>query len=244
MDRTRLLFASIASLCLASSASHAVIYTFDVTDTGEFTFLDIGPLTEPFAVQGNVVISDTGNGTPTLLSMVLDVKWDEVLSGAEIDAITGVPGSTVEIDFETTISPTPAQTGNGNVNSPPVNWGPITGWSQTGTLFCQTTCPTTCATFACQDAFGFEGTGPPPPLTSTTYTLDPWDFSITPPVASFTSTVAGQTFWLIPGSVKFQGHLFISGVRTVVPALGAWGASALAGALLFAGYWSISRRRS
>ena len=239
MNGTRLLAASIAaSLFFVSAASHAVVGNYAINDDAEFTFLDIGPIAAPGALSGTAVINDVGNGTPTLVSLTMKVKWTSTLTGAAIDAETGVAGSSVAIDFDTTIGPLPNQTGNGQV-ALSVNWGNLVGWGQAGTLSCVSTCPGGCITDACVTAFGV-GT-PLPPLTSSVYNLDPWAFS--GGGTTFTGPI-GTTFWLIPGSILFQGKLSLSGVKVVIPALGAWGASALVGALLFAGYRQMIRKRS
>jgi hypothetical protein len=239
MRRARLLAASVAvGLCFVSAASDAK--TYNIKDKAEFTFLDIGPIVAPNAVKGLIVINDTGNGTPTLQSLVLTVKWSETLVDPAIDAVTGVADSSVAIDFESTLGPAPNQTGAGSTTSI-IHWGSITGWASSGQISCVTTCPGGCDESACEAVFGFEGTGSPPALTSSSYTLDPWIF--TGGSADFTGPIAGTQFWLIPGSVLFAGTAFLKGGLVQVPAVGAWGAGALAFALLAASAWRSRRRR-
>jgi hypothetical protein len=239
----RLLAVSIAlSLLSIPAAGRAVIVTFTISDDAEFAFpfLGIGPLAAPGAVEGTTVIDDTGNQTPTLNSLQIRVQWADTVSGGLLDDVTGVPGSSIEIDLDTTIGPLPNQTGAGSVSTL-IHWGPLSGWVQSGEFSCVTICPGGCFQTVCDLVYGFEGTGPPPPLTSSSYNLDPWTFS--GGGASFDGPIAGQRLWLIPGSVLFTGDVWLSGVRTAVPALGGWGASALAGVLLFAGYWQMVRKR-
>jgi len=232
------------SLCFISTTSHAHIYTYTLDDKAEFTLLDTGPQVANGAVKGEAVINDTGNGTPTLTSLLIHVNWSGTFSGPNIDAATGIAGSSVAIDFDDTLGPIPNQTGTGSVSTQ-INWGPLTGFSQTGHLICTTTCPGGCnGASACQVAFGFESppAGPPPPLTSSSYNLDPWTFSVT--TFDFTGPISGTTFWFIPGSIHFAGTAFLHGVRTVIPAVDTWGVSALAGLLLAAGaLWLWQRRR-
>ena len=123
---------------------------------------------------GHVTISDTGNGTPTLTSMLLIAEWDDFVGAA---TVTGIPGATVQLHAENTITVSPNQTGTGSTGAT-VNWGAITGWSQTGRLFCQTNCKGGCGTASgCKPFVGFDGLGPPAPLKATSFNTDPWVFT-------------------------------------------------------------------
>lgn len=237
----RQLALAIATSLLLSAPSEAVVKSYIISKDAEFTFLNIGPFAAPGATTGAAVINDTGNGTPTLTSLDLNVKWDPVpLTGTAIDAITGVAGSSVAINFETRFAPSPNQTGTGSIASSLISWGSLIGWAQTGQLSCVTTCPTTCSVDACVLAFGFSGTGPPPPLTGSSFPQN-WTFPLGG--LNFNGPIGGTTFWLIPGSIKFAGNVFIAGGLRQIPVAGLWGAGALAVALIGVGAQRLRRSR-
>ena len=102
------------------------------------------------------MINDTGNGTPTLQSALLQASWDDFVGGT---TVSGIPGTTVQLHAENTISIGPNQTGTGSTTTS-INWGTLTGWSQTGRLLCVTNCPGGCGgASSCKPFVGFEGLG-------------------------------------------------------------------------------------
>lgn len=123
---------------------------------------------------GSIVINDSGNGTPTLQSMILQAQWDDFVGGT---TVSGIPGTTVQLHAENTLGPAPNQTGTGSTAAL-INWGALTGWSQTGRLLCVTNCPGGCNNASsCKPFVGFEGLGPPAPLKASSFNTDPWVFT-------------------------------------------------------------------
>ncbi len=125
-------------------------------------------------LSGLILIDDSGNGAPTLQSMVLRGTFDDFVGGA---TISGIPGTTVELHSVTQQKVAVNQTGVGSTSTS-INWGSITGWTQTGTLFCETNCPGGCgASSSCKPFVGFEGFGPAAPLKASAFLTDPWTFT-------------------------------------------------------------------
>jgi hypothetical protein len=124
---------------------------------------------------GSIVIDDTGNNAPTLTSLVLMAEWDDFVGAT---TVAGVPGATVALHTENTLGPTGGQVGAGSTTTS-INWGTLSGWSQTGRLFCKTNCPGGCPKGAsgCIPFVGFDGLGPPAPLKATQFNSDPWVFT-------------------------------------------------------------------
>jgi hypothetical protein len=125
---------------------------------------------------GVIVINDTGNGTPTLQTLRLEASWDDIVGGT---STSGIPGATMQIHEETTVTAGSNQTGTGSTTTS-INWGTLTGWSQTGTVLCVTHCPPPgCfSASACKGLYSFEGLGPPFHLSATSFNTDPWTFSV------------------------------------------------------------------
>lgn len=240
MRRRSLLALTATALCVFSTTGRA--QTYSIYDDAQFTFLDTGPITVPGAVTGTTTISGGAGPSPVLDFLELHVQWTQTVSGANVDAVTGVAGSHVDMDLDARIRPQLGQTGAGNTSTS-ILWSSLTNWTQTGRLFCQTTCPGGCAQQACVVAFGYEGTGPLPPLKDTTFNLDPWTFSSGN--AFFTAAAGGVEFWLITGSTLFAQTLLVSGtlVDVVVPVLEGWGLLVLGLFLLLLSSAFVARRR-
>jgi hypothetical protein len=182
---------------------------------------------------GGIVIDDTGNGTPTLTSMVLMAEWDDFVGAT---TVAGIPGSTVQLHAENTLGPTPNQTGSGNTSST-INWGALTGWSQTGRLFCQTNCPGGCgAASGCKPFVGFDGLGPPAPLKSNTFNSDPWVFT----GDEFTATsfeIVSLGLGAVTAAVQIGGRL------VAIPALPLAALGGLGAGLVYLGARALGRKR-
>jgi hypothetical protein len=74
------------------------------------------------------------------------------------------------------LRPSLPETGTGSTVTA-ISWGTLTGWTSTGRLVCTTTPGGGCsAGCGCVPFFGIEGTGPPIPLSSTSFDTDPWNF--------------------------------------------------------------------
>ena len=186
---------------------------------------------------GSIVINDTGNGTPTLTSMVLMAEWDDFVGAT---TVAGIPGATVQLHAENTLGPTPNQTGTGSsAGSSSISWGALTGWSQTGRLFCQTNCPGGCGLASgCKPFVGFDGLGPPAPLKASTFNTDPWNF----PAGGnqFTAT----SFEIVSlGLGAVTANVTIGGRLVEIPALPLAALGGLGAGLVYLGARALGRKR-
>jgi len=185
---------------------------------------------------GSIVINDTGNGAPTLQSMILQATWDDFVGGT---TVSGIPGTTVQLHAENTLGPAPNQTGVGTTATS-ISWGALTGWSQTGRLLCVTNCPGGCnGASSCKPFVGFEGLGPPAPLKATSFNSDPWVF--TGDTHSFEST----SFELVSlGAGAVTAALEIGGRLVAVPALPLAALGGLGAGLVYLGSRALGRKRN
>ncbi|HVN39790.1 MAG TPA: hypothetical protein VMW19_16630 [Myxococcota bacterium] len=201
------------------------------------TFLTHGSPQPPCNLTsgGHITINDTGNGTPTLTSMLLIAEWDDFVGAA---TVTGIPGATAALHAENTITVTPNQTGTGSTSGT-INWGTIVGWSQTGRLFCQTGCPSPgCGTAsACKPFVGFEGLGPPAPIEPPQqFNLDPWVFT----GDKFTS----KGFEIVSlGSGAVTANTQIGGRLVAIPALPLAALGGLGAGLVYLGSRALGRKK-
>lgn len=183
---------------------------------------------------GSIVIDDSGNGTPTLTSLVLMAEFDDFVGAS---TITAIPGSTVGLHAENTLGPAPNQTGAGNTGST-INWGSLTGWTQTGRLFCKTTCPGGCgAASGCIPFVGFDGLGPPAPLSSASFNTDPWVFT----GDEFTSApfqIVSLSLGAVTAAIQVGGRL------VAIPALPLAALGGLGAGLVYLGARALSRKRN
>lgn len=153
-------------------------------------------------------------------------------------AFGGIPGSTMQLHQEMTLGPTPNQTGNGSTTSS-INWGALTGWSQTGTLRCTTQCSGGCGSAsACKPLFGFEGLGPLPPLNSAAFNTDPWVFT----GSEFTSNSSFQYSLVNLGELR--DFLQIGGRLVAISILPLAALGGLAAGLVYLGARALRRRRA
>lgn len=185
---------------------------------------------------GSIVINDTGNTVPTLQSMILQAQWDDFVGGT---TVSGIPGTTVQLHAENTLGPAPNQTGSGTTATT-INWGALTGWSQTGRLLCVTNCPGGCnGASSCKPFVGFEGLGPPAPLKGTSFNTDPWVF--TGDTHSFSSTSV-QIVNLGGGAVT--AALEVGGRLVQIPALPLAALGGLGAGLVYLGSRALGRKRN
>jgi hypothetical protein len=181
------------------------------------------------------VINDNGS-TPTLQSMVLIGAFTDFVGGA---TVSGIPGTTVELHSTTTLGPAPNQTGVGSTTGS-INWGQLTGWTQTGQLFCVTNCPGGCAgASSCKPFVGFEGLGPPAPLKASSFNTDPWTF--TTDSHSF-KTASVELVSLGLGAVTAAGQF--GGRLVQIPALPLAALGGLGAGLVYLGSRALSRKRN
>jgi hypothetical protein len=188
---------------------------------------------------GSVVINDTGNGTPTLTSMLLVGAWTDFVGG---QSVTGIPGTTVELRSTTSLGPAPNQTGTGSTTTS-INWGSLTGWTQTGRLFCRTSCPGGCGGASSCLPFGVVesstgGYGPPAPLKASAFTTDPWTFQ-----------GGGNKFHAVSFEVVSLGLGAVTaaiqpgGRLVTIPALPLAALGGLGAGLVYLGSRALSRKR-
>ena len=188
--------------------------------------------------HGKALLKDTMSGTPTLLVFETHNEFIDTVGGT---TTTNIPGTTVTLDNLTWTSVPGGQTGSGDTWST-INWGSLTGWTQTGRLVCETHCPGGCgAASSCVPFVGFEGTGPPGPLNGSVFNTDPWIFtdhtSFTAPSVEFVNLGAGA----VRGYAQSNGTL--AGFADVVPTFGIGGLAALGAALFYLGARAIRGRQ-
>ena len=190
-------------------------------------------------VQGKALIREENpvSGTPTLVMLRLHTAFIDTLGGT---STTGIPGTTVTLDFLTWARPAGGQIGV-RVGST-INWGALTGWTQTGRLVCTEYCPGGCGICAgpCIPFVGFSGTGPLPPLKASTFNLDPFTFSgdiFTAPSVEFVNLSGGA----VTANANAGGTL--AGFSNIVPTFGIGGLAVLGAALVYLGARAINRER-
>jgi hypothetical protein len=141
------------------------------------------------------------------------------------------------------LRPAPSQVGSGSTTTS-ISWGPLTGWTETGRLVCLTNIPgdpgpqlppdpSACVLFT-----GFEGTGPPPPLSTSALDSDPWSFS-----SDGFHFQAGSVEYINLGGGAVRANVAWRGALTpAIPALPWAGLGALGAALVFLGARVLRRR--
>lgn len=181
-----LLFALMLALAIAAPASASVKF-YDLGTEISVAFPTDGTITLNNPAQGNppnpgppnccntgggtMTISEFG-GTPVLEEFEVTNVLFLVVGGT---TTTGDPGTTVIVDSITGLSIAGGQSGVGDTTSS-ISWGTLTGYSQTGRLFCDTRLPPFGSGSSCIPFVGFEGTGPPAPLKASAFDTDPWTF--------------------------------------------------------------------
>ena len=191
----------------------------------------------PGKLRGVVKIDDPGNGSPILKSINIWSQYPVDLNGDT----TCCAGTEVEVfvDNVTTVSGVPV-TGTGSTTTS-IDFGPVSGYAQTGTIFCETTpgpgCP---GCSSCTQAGLAEGSfGPTVPLTSTVFNIDPLVF--TSDGSSYTATPV-QVTNLNP-AINVTAHTRQKGFFTLIPTLPLLGLGVL-GALFLGVGAKVVRGRS
>lgn len=235
--KLRILLA-LTVLTLAMPAA-ADLKSYTVYGDQSTLFPTCGTILRPGSQSGMAIINETGNGTPTLVELNSQNQFLDIVGGTITSA---VPGTTVTLNNRTVASPTPGQTGLGDTATT-INWGTLGGWSQTGRLNCTTNLgnggtppPSSCILF-----IGFEGTGPPAPLKSTSFVIDPMTFTVTTTERFDTPSVEFVTLGLgaVTANVQIGGGLL---PLRPVPALPLIGVAGLGAALLYLGARAIRGR--
>jgi hypothetical protein len=145
-------------ISLAGSAS-AGTRIYDIN--GEFStlFPTDGTLHRPNPVTGLAIIEHG----PRLTELTLSAGFFDTVGSTSTSVI---PGTTTTLDFliemRPDLSTPPISTGTVEAD---IDWGTLSGWTQTGRIVCITHCPGGCPTgiSTCIPFVGFEGTGPIPP---------------------------------------------------------------------------------
>ena len=186
------------------------------------------------------VITDTGNGSPTLTSITLHAAFTDVVGGT---STTGIPGTTVYLDNLITIGPAPNQVGSGS-STTSINFGLLSGWAQTGRLGCTTFCPPggVCKVSACTPFGVLAGTGPLAALKSSAFNLDPWTFA--GGGTSFSTGSVETTFLPAtgPGAGSVRASLLLGGRLITIPALPLAGVAGLGAGLVYLGARALRRK--
>lgn len=172
---SNLRFDGVGSL---SSSGDGFVVSYEQPTTGDYvlfgqTIIDYDGDTASFnGVSGRASIDETG-ASPVLTQLDVEICWSGTFDAT---SVCGCAGSTVDLDSYQVLRPALPESGTGNsVTS--ISWGTLTGWTSTGRLFCETTPGGGCsAGCGCVPFFGFEGTGPPMPLSSPSFDTDPWNF--------------------------------------------------------------------
>jgi hypothetical protein len=241
--KLRILLVAMAALLLAQPG-FADLRKYDVTGDQSTKFPTDGTILRPGTNSGKSLIDDASlTGTPVLRSLTVRNAFIDLVGGTNS---SGIPGTTVTLDSRTDAGPTFPIAGqsatSGTVGGGAVTWGALTGWSQTGRLVCTTFCPGGCPTgvSSCVPFVGFEGTGPPAPLKSSSFTLDPFTFagsgaSFTSPAVEFVNLTGGA----VTAHLKANGSRVFGSVPAIpLAALGGLGAG-----LVYLGSRALRRKK-
>jgi hypothetical protein len=240
----RLLLLSFVFLSFALPASATVkIYDSSIPngipgDVFQYTTTQCPPIQPSLGtLAGNHTLNDTGGGTVTI-----DTYLTTGLTKADYgpDVLTSVfgPGSFVFVDAETsnTFSPL-GHTGTGSTApSGSVAWGVISGWKNTGYVYCASS-PQTICTLSTMVPHGV--TSAQGPVDSPTYDLGTWSFDAEGDMLA-TSYITGTN---MGGTSNRQSLLRGAYVGSSIPALPLIGAGALALGLAVAGTRSFMRKK-
>ncbi len=233
--KLRMLIVGAMAFVLAAPVM-AVEKAYQLSGDQSTFFPTDGTILRPGTVFGTTVIDDDGGGTPTLVNLeVINIYTDSV-GGT---TTSGIPGTTVLLDSTTTANPTPGQTGTGTTSTT-IAWGALSGWTQTGTLYCETLCGGTpgCPTgvSSCIPFVMFEGLGPPAPIAGT---LDLGTQTFAPDMSSFTSNPT-EFVNLAGGAVT--GSLTWSGASSAIPILPLAAFGGLGAGMVFLGARALRRK--
>ncbi len=245
--------AFLAAVLLLPSASQASLKAYksgglpdDDSVVGNFD-------QSPIFGTSNFTLVRTGNlspsrlpfkGDPDFLTVVLDDPGGEVVEvvrfeyGSDSDRTinaTGFagPGAFVFVRMKTRTTFAPGQTGAGSTTSA-IDWGVISGWSNTGGQFCNSDPP-----FVCTFAQFLEDMTRPGLVRSSTFDIGTWTFDST---GDFDS-VAWVTATFDPGTSNTLNFLDGKLFGATLPALPIVGFGALALGLLVVGARSMMRSK-
>ena len=134
-----------------------------------------GDSSTDFPAEGHAVVDDPGDGSPVLEQLEFEADWSEVLE--QFDATVGF----FEIRYRhvNRVTLAPGAEGSGSTASA-IAWGPLSGFSQTGFVECETVCvPDPCPGFAKCAQLGLVegGTVPPAPLAAEPIDVGTWSFA-------------------------------------------------------------------
>lgn len=170
--KLRIFVAALGALLLAAPAL-AETRGYALVGDNSTHFPTDGTIVRPDTISGHMVLTDDGAGTVTLDDYVARAQFTDIVGGT---TTTQIPGTTVVLDNDTTVRIDTGQTGSGSIYSS-VDWNVLTNWTQTGRLYCNTRCPGGCGgANSCIPFVHFDGTGPPAPLKSTSFNVDPFTF--------------------------------------------------------------------
>jgi len=228
---------AFAALLLMAVPASAGTRIYDLDGDNSTLFPTDGTILRVNSVTGMAIIEHG----PTLTHLTAATTFLDIVGGTDTSTI---PGATVTVDVITEISPSGLPvSGTGSVETS-IDWGELTGWTQTGRLVCITYCPGSgagCgAASSCIPFVGFEGTGPPAPLKSSNFVTDTWTFSGDGTGGGFVAP-SFETTNLAGGAVT--ANLLLRGIlRPIVPALPLLGVAGLGAALVYLGTRAIRRK--
>lgn len=232
--------ASLLAILLLPCPAGAALKTYTLTGDQSTLFPSCGAELRAGAVSGSATIDETGDGSPVLVDLEVVIDWLTEVGYFP----SSIPGTTVTLDAHGVLRPAPGQTGAGSTTTS-ISWGSLTGWTQTGRVVCLTNLPGDPGPqeppdpSSCVPLIGFEGTGPPAPLSSTAFDSDPWTFS-----GDGFSFQASPIEYIDLGGGSVRANAVWRGDLTLpIPALPLAGLAALGAALLYLGARMVRRHR-
>jgi hypothetical protein len=231
----------IAGLALAMAApAFAVVKNYNIRGDNSTLFPTSGVIFRTGAIYGSTEVDEDvpSVGSTTLNSLEFTTQFEDNVGAT---TTTGVPGSRVILRTKTTQTVPGGQVGTGDTSTS-ITWGNLSGFSQTGFLFCQTVCPSGLTCPSSCNMFGIpEGTGPPAPLNGAVFNPGPWDFTSPPPGKAFTGPGFEQIN-LGGGAVLASSAL--GGFEPTVPVLPLAAFGGLGAGLVFLGTRALRRKDS
>jgi len=230
--------ASLLSILLLASPAGAALKTYTLSGDQSMLFPTCGTILRAGAVTGSATIDETGDGSPELVELEVVIDW--LMEAGYLSS--GVPGTTVTLESHDELRPAPGQLGTGGTTTT-ISWGSLTGWTQTGRVVCLTNLPgdpgpqeppdpSSCVLFV-----GFEGTGPPAPLSATAFDSDPWTFS----GDGFAFQASPIEYLNLGGGAVLANVVWRGELSLPIPALPLAGLAALGAALVYLGARALRR---
>lgn len=242
--KMRILILSILLTTLALPAA-AVIKVYNSTppngtpgDVSQFTTTLCPPIdASPGTSFGNQTLDDSGGGSVTMVDYLTNALTIANLGPAALDSVFG-PGSFVFVNGDTSsLNQDVPHVGTGSTApSGSVTWGVLTGWVNTGTVFCVAS-PQTICTASTMVPHGI--TVPVAAPDSPTYDLGTWSFDAAGDLQA-TGYITGTS---MGGTSNRQTLIRGAFVGSAIPALPLIGAGALAIGLAVAGTRSLLRKK-